>query len=128
MTSEKREDWKIRAAAKRADTLSKIPEEWRLSTDELEAAKRQRDLTGAFIQRFLADEEVAITSRDSVSVVEAIRTGGLTSTKVAKAFCRTAAVAHQIVGPNFPQRTPYHFEVFDLHSGSKAVFTHVPID
>ncbi|KAG8626036.1 hypothetical protein KVT40_006437 [Elsinoe batatas] len=41
--------WQEKARAKRTETLAKIPEEWRLSSDDLERARQQRDLTGPFI-------------------------------------------------------------------------------
>jgi amidase len=89
--------WEAMAAAKRADTLSKIRPEWRLSSQDLEQAARQRDLTGAFIQQYLNRDDVTITSMDSVPIVDAIRSRKLTAVDVATAFCKTAAVAHQIV-------------------------------
>jgi amidase len=89
--------WETRAAAKRADTLNKIRPEWRLSPIDLAEAQKQRDLTGPFIQKFLEADEISIISKDSVAIVEDIKKGRLTAVQVTSAFCRTAAVAHQIV-------------------------------
>jgi len=88
--------WEALAAAKRASTLAKIPEAWRLDPAEIEEAKQQRDLTGAFIRRFLPAGDTAIVSRDTVDLVGAIKAGELTAVGVTTAFCHTAAVAHQI--------------------------------
>ncbi|KAI1430788.1 amidase signature domain-containing protein [Xylaria sp. CBS 124048] len=88
--------WEAKAAAKRADTLGKIPVEWRLSAADLAKARAQRDLTGPFIQSFLQDEERAVIERDSVEIVEDVRAGRLTAVQVTSAFCKTAAIAHQI--------------------------------
>jgi amidase len=90
------QSWKAAAAAKRASTLEKVPLPWRLDPAQLEEAKRQRNLAGAFIQQFLQPCEIAIVSRDSVDLVNDIKDGKLTATEVATAFCKTAAIAHQI--------------------------------
>ncbi|KAI0472365.1 amidase signature domain-containing protein [Xylaria cf. heliscus] len=88
--------WAARAAAKRADTLNKIRAEWRLSATDLAKAKKQRDLTGPFIQQFLDADEISIISKDSVQLVEDIKRAKLTAVQVTSAFCKTAAIAHQI--------------------------------
>ncbi|KAI1303986.1 amidase signature domain-containing protein [Xylaria venustula] len=88
--------WAARAAAKRADTLSKIRAEWRLSPAELAEAEKQRDLTGTFIHQFLDDDEVSIISKESVQLVEDIKTAKHTAVQVTSAFCKTAAIAHQL--------------------------------
>ncbi|KAK0704392.1 amidase signature domain-containing protein [Lasiosphaeris hirsuta] len=88
--------WEARAAEKRAATLAKIRPEWRLSPDDMERARKQRDLTGPFIQSFLLADEVSIISKDSVDIVDAIKEGKLTAVQVTIAFCKTAAIAHQI--------------------------------
>ena len=89
--------WEAKAAAKRASTLNKIPLEWRLSPEDLERASVQRDLTGPFIQGFLKVGDISIISMDSVPLVSALREGTLTAVQVSTAFCKTAAIAHQIV-------------------------------
>jgi len=88
--------WEALAAAKRASTLAKIPEAWQLDPADIEDAKKQRDPTGTFIQRFLKPSDIAIVSQDTVSLVDAIKEGKLTAVEVATSFCKTAAVAHQI--------------------------------
>ncbi|KAI1756099.1 amidase signature domain-containing protein [Xylaria castorea] len=88
--------WEAKAAAKRADTLNKIPAEWRLSPTGLAEAEKQRDLTGSFIQQFLEADEISITSKDSAQLVGEIKDGKLTAVQVTSAFCKTAAIAHQI--------------------------------
>ncbi|KAK3944398.1 Acetamidase [Diplogelasinospora grovesii] len=88
--------WQDRAAEKRASTLAKIPSEWRLSPTELDLASKQRDLTGPFIEGFLDPTEVSIIHMDSVPIVNAIKSGELSALKVTTAFCKTAAIAHQI--------------------------------
>lgn len=89
--------WEARAAAKRASTLDKIRLEWRLSTVDLERAAKQRDLTGPSIQQFLDAEEISIISMNSVPTANALKEGRLTAVQVTTVFCKTAAIAHQIV-------------------------------
>ncbi|KAG5806432.1 hypothetical protein H9Q74_007165 [Fusarium xylarioides] len=91
-----RNSWEARAAAKRAATLDKVPSEWRLSSEDLERAQSQRDITGSFIEKFLEKETVSITSLKTVKILNAVSEQELTATKVVKAFCQRAAVAHQI--------------------------------
>lgn len=91
--------WEDRVAEKRADVLSKIRPAWRLSAEDLERAKTQRDLTGPFIHSFLHPDEVHIVTRESVDLVNAIKTRQLSASQVTAAFCKTAAIAHQIVCP-----------------------------
>ncbi|KLP12679.1 putative general amidase [Fusarium fujikuroi] len=88
--------WETRAAVKRAATLDKIPSEWRLSSEDLEHAHSQRDITGSFIERFLDEETASITSLKTVEILNAVSEQELTTMKVVRAFCQRAAVAHQI--------------------------------
>ncbi len=89
--------WETRAAEKRASTVDKIPPGWRLDLADLARAKEQRDLTGPFIQQFLTSAEIAIISKDTVEIATAISRGTLTAVAATTAFCKTAAIAHQIV-------------------------------
>ncbi|QKD59933.2 amidase signature domain-containing protein [Fusarium oxysporum Fo47] len=91
-----KETWEARASAKRAATLDKIPLEWRLSSEDLERAHCQRDITGPFIEQFLCKEAVSITSLKTVGILNAVSKQELTTTRVVGAFCQRAAVAHQV--------------------------------
>ncbi|RTE76518.1 hypothetical protein BHE90_008999 [Fusarium euwallaceae] len=88
--------WEARAAAKREAIMAKIPQPWRLAPEDLERAAQQRDLTGSFINGLLDKQTVSITSMDSLPILESISSGKLSATEVTTAFCRTAAIAHQI--------------------------------
>lgn len=89
--------WEAKAKAKVAETKSKIPHEWRLNQSSLDKAKQIKKLSGPFIESFLNDEELSIIRNDSTLLVEKVKTGEYTALQVAQAFCKTAAVAHQIV-------------------------------
>ncbi len=88
--------WQDRAAAKVADTAAKIPPHWRIREEDRGRAKKQKNLTGPFIESFLCENEIAIIRLDSVTLLEKLAAGTLKSLEVAKAYCKTAAVAHQI--------------------------------
>lgn len=94
--------WQKKAEAKVAETQSKIPDEWTLQKHDLEAAKRQRQLSGPFIERFLNDGELEITGNDSVPLLSKIKSGQYTALQVTTAFCKRAAIAHQIVSDSTP--------------------------
>lgn len=85
------------ASAKVNETLSKIPAEWSLSQDVLDRAKSERKLKGDFFDSFLTPRELEITRYDSLSLVNRVRDGRLSAVEVTKAYCKAAAVAHQIV-------------------------------
>jgi len=89
--------WQAMAKAKVADTWSKIPREWILGHEDLENAKKQRQLSGPFIESFLEEGDLEIIRNDSVPLVEKIRSGKYTALQVARAYCKTTAIAHQIV-------------------------------
>ena len=83
--------------SKVADTKSKIPREWLLKQADLDKASDQRNLTGSFIESFLDDRELEIIRNDSVRLVEKIKCQQYTSFEVTQAYCKTAAIAQQIV-------------------------------
>ena len=91
------ESWQAKAKAKVANMESKIPKEWTLEKADLDEAKKQRNLTGPFIESFLDDSEVDIIRNNSVQLVEKIKSQHYTAVEVAQAYCHTAAVAQQIV-------------------------------
>ncbi|PGH14985.1 hypothetical protein AJ79_02665 [Helicocarpus griseus UAMH5409] len=95
-TSTGKQSWEIKAANKRASILANIPREWRLEPLDLEKAANQREITGSFIQQFLNEEEVTIIQKDSVSLVADIKDQNYTALQVTRAFCKVAAIAHQI--------------------------------
>lgn len=97
MLSHQEKSWEAKAKAKVAETKSKIPKEWRLNQSSLDKAKQIKKLSGPFIESFLSDEEISITRNDSTLLVEKVKTGEYTALQVAQAFCKTAAIAHQIV-------------------------------
>jgi amidase len=88
--------WQDRAAAKVADTASKIPEKWRITQDDRDRALKQRKLTGPFIHSFLSPEENAIVQLSTEVLRDRLASRSLTCSEVAEAYCKSAAIAQQI--------------------------------
>lgn len=97
------ESWEARAADKIASTLAKIPPKWRLAQSELDKAARQRNLTGPFIQQYLDSDEIEIICQDATTIISKITNGQYSAKRVTFAFCKCAAIAHQIASS--PDRT-----------------------
>ena len=70
------ESWQAKAKAKVTNMESKIPKEWTLEKADLDEAKKQRNITGPFIERFLGDSEVDIIRNNSVQVSALYSCGG----------------------------------------------------
>ncbi|KAF4446798.1 putative general amidase [Fusarium austroafricanum] len=88
--------WETEAAAKQASTLEKICPAWRLSPTDLDRARQQHDLTGSFIEQFLDEKTILVTSLEISQLLKAVAERKFSATQVATAFCRRTAVAHQI--------------------------------
>jgi amidase len=88
-------DWQSLATQKRNAISALIPEEWRLPS--IPTAEQQRNVTGEYIQQFLTEREVEITETDAVGILEKTKKGEWRAEEVARAFCRRAGVAHQLV-------------------------------
>ncbi|MCJ1377475.1 hypothetical protein MMC17_000570 [Xylographa soralifera] len=89
--------WQAKAEEKVAATKSKIPLEWLLDHSDLEKASQRKQLSGEFTESFLHYEELEIIRKDSVPLVDAVRDGKYTAVQVARAYCKNAAIAHQII-------------------------------
>ena|ERR1700744_554273 len=89
--------WIAKAAKKRESTLAKIPSKWILHAKDLEDASKQKDITGSFMEKFFRDEEREVLQQNATSLVDKLSKGEYTAKRVTVAFCKAAAVAHQIV-------------------------------
>ncbi|KAL8951488.1 MAG: hypothetical protein Q9222_002542 [Ikaeria aurantiellina] len=94
--SGKLQTWQAMARTKVAEVHSKIPKEWKLSVADLQKARTQRNLTGPFIEQFLNDDEKEVVRMNTVSLVDKIHCGHYTAVDVTRAYCKTAAIAHQL--------------------------------
>ncbi len=88
--------WEAIAARKRAEQQSRIPQAWRLPTtppSSSDADVRSIPQTSGI----LSARELTITSsHDATALASLIRSRTYTATEVALAFCKRAAIAHQL--------------------------------
>jgi amidase len=91
--------WQEIAAAKKAEQLSRIPSEWRLSEQVLEDAENTVDLRPiAASCGILSPRELKITGiNDALELAAEIATGTYTAVEVATAYCKRAAIAQQLL-------------------------------
>jgi amidase len=93
-------DWQEAAAAKRAALLATIPTEW-LIPKEILPAESVLDVTNfRKTSGLLTDKEIQITDAGAVDIVDKISKRLWSAEEVAVAFCKAAAIAHQLVDQN----------------------------
>jgi amidase len=105
-------DYRTISAEKKLQRQSKIPREWLLSQNYHEAANfMDVPLTCGI----LSDLECNITSTfDATALLEKLKDGTLSAEQVTVAFCKRAAIAHQLV------RIP-HLSCYNLVNSSSFV-------
>ena len=91
------ESWQAKAKAKMAEVRSRIPKDWILKQADLEMAKKQRKLVGEFFKKFLSDADLEIISKDSVQLVDKVKSQHYTAEQVTWTYCKASAVAQQMV-------------------------------
>ncbi|KAF7553546.1 hypothetical protein G7Z17_g3548 [Cylindrodendrum hubeiense] len=86
-------EWKAIAAEKKSRIDAAIPTEWRIEMpqDDVSAMAYPKE------SGLLTAEELAITESSATDIVKKIAAGDLTSVAVTTAFCKRAALAHQLV-------------------------------
>lgn len=100
MSTEKNpEDWQSIAKAKREALFNSIPSEWRIPQEKL-PSEDQLDVTSFPKQSgMLSEKELEITSLPAQEILRRLHDRTWTSEEVTKAFCKRAAIAHQLVRP-----------------------------
>ncbi|KAH6988512.1 amidase signature domain-containing protein [Ilyonectria destructans] len=86
-------EWETRAAEKKARIDASIPTEWRIETPQSGVSV----MSCAKESGILSADELAITESSATDIVKRIAAGDLTSVAVTTAFCKRAALAHQLV-------------------------------
>jgi len=91
------QDWTDIAAKAQTRLRNSIPSEWRIPYSKLPPDSRL-DVT-AFPREcgLLTESELAITESYATEIVGAVAAGEWTAEEVTRAFCKRAAVAHQVV-------------------------------
>lgn len=94
-------NWK-ELIAKRASEVKPIPAEWRVSSALLEGLSERSLASALDIPRqsgVLTPKEVEITEKyDAVALLEKLLSKEFSAYEVALAYCKRAAIAHQVVG------------------------------
>ncbi|KAK6956981.1 hypothetical protein Daesc_002264 [Daldinia eschscholtzii] len=90
--------WQELQAAKKAEQDSRIPAEWKLKPEDIppEDTVDLRPFANSY--EILTPAELAITSEnyDATSLAAAIASGKFTALEVVTAFCKRAAIGHQL--------------------------------
>lgn len=93
------QDWTDIAAKAQTKLINSIPSQWRIPHDKL-PPDDQLDVTGFPRQSgLLTDDELEITEAFATDIVGAVAAGEWTAVEVTTAFCKRAAIAHQVVCP-----------------------------
>ncbi len=94
-------DWKDLVAQKRTETTKALPQEWRLSSSILDTISASADISVLDVPAkcgLLTEKELDITENyDAVDLIAKMAAKELSSLDVTTAFCKRAAVAHQVV-------------------------------
>lgn len=91
--------WQDVAAKRRNDINRKIPPSWLLSA---EMVKNHIPIHLPRQSRLLSPDELHLTELSAVALLAAIRNRKYTSVQVTRAFCKRAAIAHQVVRLTHP--------------------------
>jgi len=91
------EQWRACAQRKAHDTLSRIPDGWRLDDSVISKARSLVNIADTFIASLLDPAERAITALTGVEIVEKVSERNLTAEAVTHTFCKRVAFAHQLV-------------------------------
>jgi amidase len=89
--------WEDIGKRARAQLLESIPSEWRLPEDKLPPADQGDVLDVPIKSGLFSEREILITTSSATHIVDTIASGEWTAVEVTTAFCKRAAVAHQLV-------------------------------
>ena len=89
--------WEDLAADKRARLEKSIPDEWRIKTVPTEGSVIDLPEKSGI----LSPSEIKITNSSATDLVSQLADGTLKSVDVTLAFCKRAALAHQLVSMTF---------------------------
>lgn len=100
------QDWKSLVAKKREEVAKGLPEKWRLSPDVLATVSASADISVMDVPAkcgLLTAKELDITEKyAAVDLIAKMAAKELSSSEVTLAFCKRAAVAHQVVRMESP--------------------------
>ena len=91
------EPWQEISQKAQEQLYASIPEQWRIAKDKLPPAERLDVTTFPAECGLLTQDEIRITESDVVGIVKRVAAGEWKAEDVTTAFCKRAAVAHQVV-------------------------------
>jgi amidase len=89
--------WQEIGEKARARLDASIPSEWRIPKDKMPAAERADVMDVPFLSGLFSEREILITTSSATHIVDVVAKGEWKAQEVARAFCKRAAVAHQLV-------------------------------
>jgi amidase len=90
-------NWKAISTSKRAALFESVPQKWRIPID-IKPGDDQLDVSNfATESGFFTQHELDITSKTAAELLRKLSDAEWTSEEVALAFCKRAAVAHQLL-------------------------------
>jgi amidase len=89
--------WEDTGKQARQRLLDSIPSEWRLPEDKLPPADQANVLDVPEKSGLFSEHELSITTSPATHIVQEIASGKWKAVDVTRAFCKRAAVAHQLV-------------------------------
>jgi amidase len=96
MTRPGKNQYQAISAKKRAEQHDSIPEIWRINTQEYQNVTNVMDVP--LTCGVLTQVEAVITSdHDATALLEKLKAGVWSAEQVTVAFCKRAAIAHQLV-------------------------------
>jgi amidase len=93
--------WEEIGEKARARLDASIPLEWRIPENKMPAADQKDVMDVPFLSGLFSEREILITTSSATHIVDVVAKGEWKAQEVARAFCKRAAVAHQLVcSPN----------------------------
>jgi hypothetical protein len=89
--------WEDIGKKARARLDESIPSEWRVPKDKMPPADQASALDTPASSGLFSEDELSITTSSATHIVQKIASGEWTAVDVTRAFCKRAAVAHQLV-------------------------------
>lgn len=74
-----------------------IPSQWRIPSDKLPPAEQAEIMDFPYKSGLFSEREIAITTSSATDVVKHIAVGEWKAEDVTRAFCKRAAITHQLV-------------------------------
>jgi amidase len=90
-------DWKDISASKKEEVKAEVPSEWLIPEDLLPPPSKSKVDDFVATSVFFTANEVEITASSATDITAKIIAATWTAKEVTRAFCKSAAVSHQLV-------------------------------